>query len=310
MAQVGWVYLDDFGGRNRIGVYHGDRTGHLLIHCNNRIVQVDFSVKESRTYSFFVEDELCEISIVKEKQGFSYDFQVNKKIDTPRNRLRRADERRNRKHIALVIAGLVLVTTLVVLGFQRFGRLQRQKQMAAASLTARLQPEYEQRLAENGRVAVAQLIIAEDALHRRVFYSFLTATDKQVSGQFMVPDTGQVILPNGFPLTSSDAFEVRYLPAEPDVHQVEFFRPAEQTVAGYAQQALAAEQRAHPDASPGHSSCVVERTMEEKGWERLADLIFQATPPEKNLRNNRDSYLRLIRDTGFAKVLARDCWDK
>ena len=310
MAQVGWVYLDDFGGRHRIGVYHGDRTGHLLIHCNNRIVQVDFSVKETRTYSFFVEDELCEISIVREKQGFSYDFQVNKKIDTPRNRLRRADERRNRKHIALVIVGLVLVTTLVVLGFQRFGRQQRQKQTAAASLTARLQPEYEQRLAENGRLAVVQLIIAEEALHRRIFYTFLTETNKQVSGQFMAPDTGQVILPTGFPLNNNEAFEVRYLPAEPDVHRVEFFRPTEQTVAGYAQQALAAEQRAHPGASPGHSGCVVERTMEEKGWEHLADLIFQATPPEKNLNHNRDSYLRLVRDTGFAKVLARDCWDK
>lgn len=310
MAQVSWVYLDDFGGRNRIGVYHGDRTGHLLIHCNNRIVQVDFSVKESRTYSFFIEDELCEISVVKEKQGYSYDFQVNKKIDTPRNRLRRSDERRNRKHMALFIAGFVLITTIVALGFQWFGRLQRQKQASAASLTSRLKPEYEQRLVENGKLSVAQLILAEEAMHRRIFYTFLTETNKQVAGQFIVPDTGQVLLPNGFPLADHDAFTVRYLPAEPDIHRVEFSEPTEATVAGYVRQALAVEQSTHPNATPGHSGCVVARTVEEKGWQHLADIIFQSTPPEKNRDHNRDSYLRLIRDPGFAQVLTRDCWDK
>ena len=66
MAQIGWVYLDNYGGRHRVGLYHGDQTGHLVIHCNLRVVQIDFSVRDTKRYSFFIEDELCEIDIVKE----------------------------------------------------------------------------------------------------------------------------------------------------------------------------------------------------------------------------------------------------
>ena len=97
MAQLGWVYLDPHGGQHRIGLYHGDKTGHLLIHCNMRVIQVDFSVKESKSYSFFIEDELCELSIHKEHGFYSYEFTTNRKVDTPLNRLRKAEDRRNLK---------------------------------------------------------------------------------------------------------------------------------------------------------------------------------------------------------------------
>lgn len=310
MAQVGWVYLDDFGNRNRVGVYHGDKTGHLLIHCNLRIVQVDFSVKESRTYSFFIEDELCEVSVVKEKEGFTYDFQVNKKADTPRNRLRKVEERRNRKHLALFLGGLILLLTVIVIGFQHYGRLQRQKLTGAVSLGSRLTPEYEARMANEGKKAVAQLIVVEEGLQRRIMYGFLTEKNRQVSGLFSAPDTGLIILPNGFPLEDSDAFEVQYLPAEPEIHRVDFFQPTDQTLAAYLQRALEAEQKAHPGVSPGHSLCVAKLTLEKRGWKRLADVIFQSTPPEQNFDHNRDSYLRLIREAEFAQAVERECWDK
>lgn len=310
MAQVGWVYLDDFGNRNRIGIYHGDRTGHLVIHCNLRVVQVDFSVKESRTYSFFVEDELCEVSVVKEKNGFTYDFKVNKQIDTPRNRLRKAEERRNRKYMALFLGGMALVLVAAFIGFRQYGKMQRQKLLGATSLSSRLKPEYEARMAVEGKPAVAQLQVVEEGLKRRIYYGFLTDKDKHISGLFSVPDTGLIVLPNGFPLENRDAFQVRYLPLEPEIHLVDFFQPTDQTLAAYLQRALEAEQRAHPGATPGHSLCVAHLTLEKKGWQQLADLIFQSVPPEKNLDHNRDSYLRLVREAEFARVIARECWDK
>ena len=70
MAQVGWVFLDDFGGRHRVGLYHGERMGHLLFQGDSRILHVDFSAKESRTYSFSLEDELCAVSVVHGKQPY------------------------------------------------------------------------------------------------------------------------------------------------------------------------------------------------------------------------------------------------
>ena len=162
MAQVGWVYLDDFGGQHKVGLYHGDRTGHVLLHCDLRIVQVDFSVKENCTYSFFVEDELCQVSIYKEKEGFSYDFQVNKKIDTPRNRLRKEDDRRNRKYIAIMIAGLVLVVSCIFMGLRWWGSQHREAGWTTRGLSSGLAPDTELRLAAEGRSAVAQLVVVEE----------------------------------------------------------------------------------------------------------------------------------------------------
>ena len=310
MAQVGWVYLDDFGGRHRIGIYHGDRTGHLLLHCDLRVVQVDFSVKETRTYSFFVEDELCEVQVVKEKEGFSYGFEVNKKVDTPRNRLRRADERRNRFYIALVVSGLILTITAAFLGLRWWGQRQMQERLAGTSLSGDLSAENQLLLNAAGQASVAQLFVLEEGLQRSVFYGFATAENDQISGRFRAPDTGLIILPNGFPLNDRDAFAVRYLPADPQVHQVDFFQPTAATLAGYLEAARRAEAGAHPEATPGHSLCLAERTLEQKGWERLADLIFQATPPFQNPKNNRDTYLRLVREPGFAQLVAKTCWDK
>lgn len=310
MAQVGWVYLDDFGGRHRIGLYHGDRAGHLLLHCDARIVQVDFSVKESRIYSFFVEDELCEVYVYKEKEGFSYDFQVNKTVDTPRNRLRKADERRNRKYMAILVTGLVLVVSCVFFGLRWYNHRQAEKRIAGTGLTSRLTPENEQRLRAEGRSAVARLVLVEVALSRQIFYGFTTEANDQVSGRFYVPDTGQIILPNGFPLHDRDAFAVHYLPSEPQIHRVDFDLPTDQTLAVYLEEARLAEVQAHPSATAGHGLCVAKLTLRHKGWRRLADLIFQTALPHQNLHNNRESYQRLLRDPEFANLLARECWDQ
>jgi len=310
MAQVSWVYLDDFGGRHRIGLYHGDRTGHLLLHCDALIVQVDFSVKETRTYSFFVEDELCEVSIVKEAQGFSYGFEVNKKVDTPRNRLRKSDERRTRKQMALLIAGLVVVVASLVLGLRWWGQRHKTDRLADTNLSSRLSPENEQLLAAAGNNAVARLIVVHEALQRRVFYGFTTAANDQISGRFIVPDTGIILLPNGFPLRNRDAFSVRYLPTDPRIHRVNFDEPSPETLNGYLEQAGLTQQAAHPEATPGHSRCVAQITLREKGWPSLADLIFQQAPAEQNPRHNRDTYLRLVREPEFKRIIQRECWDR
>lgn len=310
MAQVSWVYLDDFGGQHRVGLYHGDRSGHVLLHCDLRVVQVDFSVRESRTYSFFVEDELCEVRIFKEKTGFSYDFNVNKEVDTPRNRLRKADESRNRKYMIFLALGLVLSVTGIFWDFGGGINNSKYERLSGSSLTSGLSPEAAGMLDAEGKTTLAELYIVSDALQRKVFYGFTTAGDSQVSGYFYVPDTGQIILPNGFPLNDRDAFTVRYLPSSPRIHQVEFEQPAAQTLATYLEMARKAEVRAHPEATPGHGLCVAKNTLKHKGWHQLADLIFQSTPPAQNPKHNRDSYLRLVRDPEFANVLKRECWDQ
>ena len=108
MGQFNWTYLGDNGKKFRVGIFHGPRTGHLLIHCNAKIVQVDFGVRESTTYSFFLDEELCEIELERIGNKFQYRFHINKTIDTPRNRARKRIERKHWKQ-SLLFFGLLLL---------------------------------------------------------------------------------------------------------------------------------------------------------------------------------------------------------
>lgn len=311
MAQMGWVFLDDRGGRHRVGLYHGDQSGHLMIHCNLRVVQIDFSVKDTKKYSFFIEDEFCEISVVKEKDGrFGYAFEVNKTVDTPRNRIRRVDERRIRWQMALFIAGFLVVLTAGFLGLRHFSHRQELNQLSRSTLFSKMSMENARRLAYEGKADTAQLFIVKEALRRKVYYGFTTADSSQISGSLEVPDNGPIQLPNGFPLSDRDAFLVTYLPSDPQVHRVDFYQPTRSTIEQYVRLAGEAERIAHPDISQKRSWCMVLSAAELRGWQSLADFIYQAKTVEENERHNRDSYQRLVRDVDFSRLVREACWDQ
>ena len=311
MAQIGWVYLDNRGGQHRVGLYHGDRSGHVMIHCNLKVVQIDFSVKETRTYSFFIEDELCEVVLEKQPDGrFGYAFEVNKNVDTPRNRERKADERRNTRYLVWFGAGFLGLLLLVFVGLQWYGSEQRKKKMSLNSLFSKLTEENARRLGQEGKTTEAQLLLVQEPQMRKVYYGFVTAEGIRVSGNFQVADTGQVVLPNGLPLADRDAFSARYLPADPQIHRLDFLQPTPNTILEYLRRAADAERRAHPDQSAERSQCVVQTAFGREGWQCLAHFIFQEKTKEQNMRYNRDSYLRLLRDPTLATWIQQDCWNK
>jgi hypothetical protein len=308
MAQIGWVFLDDFGGRHRVGLYHGDRTGHVLLHCDNRIIQVDFSVKESCTYSFFIEDELCEIQLVKEHGVFSYAFEVNKTIDTPRNRVRRIDDRRNIKYMAFLIGGFFFLIFLIFWGLKCHSQPSRYQPAAeTATVSTEQQNDLNGAISREGKSASVQLFIVQEGGHRKVYYGFLTSENIRITGIYTVPDTGQILLPNGFPLTDRDIFDVRYLPARPETYTVDFANPAQTTIVGYYQRALAAERAAHPEQSLATSECRVKAILQEKGWKALSDVIYQSQAPDGILLHNRDTYRNLVADPGLADLMRAGC---
>lgn len=309
MAQVGWIFLDQQGGRHRVGVYHGDQSGHLVIHCNLRIVQIDFSVKESRTYSFFIEDEFCEVRLVREKIGFSYEFFVNKTANTPLNRARRVFEARNRRYMVALIGGMAFIIALFFI-FSFWQRSRRDHLLAKNSLTNQLSAGAAQQLMEQGKNAEAQLFIVEQDGRRKVFYGFTTADSLRVSGIFSVPDTGAIWLPTGLPLQDRDVFALRYLPTEPRTHRLDFDRPGTATILGYMQAAAAAEQKKHPEYSKEKAYCIAKTVEQFRGWRFLGHLIRQTAKPPGSPTFNAESYLRLMRDPELERMLKINCWDR
>lgn len=120
MSQMTWTYIGDNGARHRVGLFHGDNTGHLLVYCNARIVVIDFGVRVSKNYSFFINDELCDIAVEEKEGKFSYGFRIDQITDTPRNRGRRKMIR-DEIRISLIVAVIfILFVGAVVYWLLRF----------------------------------------------------------------------------------------------------------------------------------------------------------------------------------------------
>ena len=120
MSQITWTYVDDEGFRHRVGLFHGDNSGHLLVYCNTRIVVIDFSVLASKNYSFFINEELCDIAIEEKDGKFSYGFTIDQVTDTPRNRGRRKMIRSETLNSLMLGAAFIIAIAVMVFFLSRF----------------------------------------------------------------------------------------------------------------------------------------------------------------------------------------------
>ena len=112
MSQMQWTYVDDYLRKYRVGLYHGDRSGHLMIHCNAKVVVIDFHVKDSRKYTFYINDELMDVHIERQKNRYAYSLEIDEHTKTPRN-IRRL----KRERIGQITAALCAVALHYLEGF-------------------------------------------------------------------------------------------------------------------------------------------------------------------------------------------------
>ncbi len=117
MSQIRWTYVDDYGRRYKVGLYHGDRSGHLMIYCNSRILVIDFHVRDTKKYSFFINDELFDIHVERKDGKFGYGFEIDNQTRTPRN-IRRAQI--DRSNLWTSLAVIVIFIAIIVAAFLVF----------------------------------------------------------------------------------------------------------------------------------------------------------------------------------------------
>ena len=79
MSQTNWTYCNKLGQIHKIGLYHGDESGHVVLYCNNQIVTIDFSVDNQKTYAFYINNDLLEVSLQKGLEAYEYDLKINNK---------------------------------------------------------------------------------------------------------------------------------------------------------------------------------------------------------------------------------------
>lgn len=105
MAQLNWTYVADSGQQYRVVLYHGTRSGHVLVTVNQKVSIVDFYVRDTKSYQIMLEDELFLLELEKGPTGFGYAFAIDQLADTDRNKARRVQK--NRSVVWIVLGALL-----------------------------------------------------------------------------------------------------------------------------------------------------------------------------------------------------------
>ena len=275
MAQLQWT-VPGYGGRNyRVGMYHGEDSGHLMVHCNNKVMLIDFGVKDSKNYSFFLDEELFELHLTRENGRFSYELKHNEDIDSPHNR--RRDQEKKTGRWRMIAAGVVLVFfAIVLLAAWSNSPVERQELVDALALGAGQQTE-------------VSLFVKNQRWHATY------RVDDQIK-QVEVPSTHPIKVKQ-LDLRAGHRFAARYHNEQTDVLYIDWNAPAEETLAEFMRQAMVYHASVHPELSPQQIGCQVRLVYEIEGMSGLGTLMGQkrTDAPKHNLRD----YLKLTRSSAF-----------
>jgi hypothetical protein len=292
LAHCTWTLVGGEGRNHQVGLYHGQRTGHVMIYCGSKIMQIDFSVLQSKTYSFFIEDEFCEIKLERKGDTFYYTFEINKEVDTPLNRHRKKLNRKHWKQTTVFFGVAILITILISVGIQQFKRSPSDE-------------AYQELIAgEAGDSTVAIITHLPEGEVKEARFSYLVQ-NQQLEGKIEVTRPGATF----FPLEMGDEFHLVVHPDYPKVYLLKLSGPTEKQLDRYEQRAIDRHLTEHPDAYPPHVSCLVNLAFERQGLAGLATVFHQQTPPTQHPYFNQNAFQRMVRDPEFDQAYRQLCWE-
>ncbi len=178
--QCSWTYIGRAGQPYPVHLYHGTHSGHLLISINNQIVLVDFAVWDSKNYSFFIEDDLCHIRLIKKNDRMHYQFEIDKEAPTPANERRNRFERQAIRKILLWLLGLFFIVLLFVLGIRQF-----EKRSLNPKDVHEL-PTHQTQTAMGIITAIPKKLPAE------IVYAFMASDYKTYTGRYLLENTAEM----------------------------------------------------------------------------------------------------------------------
>ncbi len=112
VSQANWSYCNKRGQLYKVGVYHGDDSGNVLIYCNNQILTIDFEVSHTKSYTFYLDQDVCEVSIEASGRGYQYDFRVNDEKASDLPHLQNKDQNEQTYLLYVSLAGLLLFSLI------------------------------------------------------------------------------------------------------------------------------------------------------------------------------------------------------
>lgn len=286
MNKQEWIHIDPKQRQHKVGVMHDPKTGNLLVYFDKNVVLVDYKVFQTKKVKFFIDDELCELSVIRRKRGFEYQFNFDTKTKTPKNILRKKDiKQQTRKGLKWLVA-VPLVIFLVAWIY--------------ISLRNRYL-EHEMQTRSNTTWATYKVFKKTGSNVYQSFYYFDDGNNEGVQSKITYSKTTP-LSPQGFPLKNKYKFKVKYATKHSFYHQIDFNSPSDETAQDLLEIVRLRHIQLHPQKTPLEIKCDIETAFQVKGLNGLADIYYQNTSPSENAKHHSDSYLRLIRDTPFVQA--------
>lgn len=281
MANCVWTYVSNDHKQFRVELYHGEETGHVLMTVNGKVSVIDFKVFESKTYTLFLDHELCEVVLDRQGDQMFYRFELNKKADTPLNRARR---QRERQDLRKTVLSLLLVAALV------FGLAYLFMYLRSNLSTDRT----ETLLLRGSRTSVGKLIVEADAPLR---YSFATTPGLVYEKRL----DGVTRSDLGIPLRTGDEFPVRYSPENPNAHRLHLGRITLRQLERYRPELERRLLSVDPNLDTRTRACVIEQAYTIHKAKGIASIYYASVSAAENPEFNAETYRRMVGDPGFQR---------
>ena len=116
--QQTWNYIGQSGKVATVALQHNRRTGDLVVLYGKDVLWAERAVRDPQTITFFIDDELCKIHIGYSADGrIAYEFEIDRKTDTPLNRIRKTEERKGFLQGLAFLLGIFTNKSCAVLRF-------------------------------------------------------------------------------------------------------------------------------------------------------------------------------------------------
>ena len=288
MNQFNWIFIDGNGKRQSIGLLHGAKSGHLVIHCNSKVILVDFKVLQTKSYNLFINEEFCIITIERKNGNFLYSLDIDKEVDTPLNRVRKKIDKKHLYQTMMFAAALIIL----ILGFS-FG-------ISIHNYQKKMSPLYS--MDKEGQETYGKIFQIPKGSSKLVSYFFV------VDGETISSKKSQpYAVKNNMPLKKGDEFMVKYNPTAPNYNRIDYLRPTLQQVQVYKKRVAERYLNLFPQTTVDYCNCLIESVYEYKAYAGLCDFYFLDIDPLDNKDHNKLSYNSLIDDLGFQELLKKRC---
>jgi hypothetical protein len=269
-----WNYIGQNGGVAIVALQHNRRSGDLVVFYGKELLWAERAVRESKVIPFFIDDELCHIHINYQNDGrILYEFEIDRKTDTPLNRIRKTEERKGFLQGLGFLVGIVGILAAVI----GIGFVYNKYADAKA-------------LRETGRNTVAKIAVFPTSTGKNCSYTFLFM-DVPCTYYTTLRKLGDsLVLPCGLPAHNGDEVMLRYDPVELTNHTVNWDEHTPDCTVSLINRTRDRLRVVYPHLMFTQAECLAKMAHRLGGMNGLADMYYGDQPIFSNLYNNKMTF--------------------